>query len=48
MNVTATPAANSTVLLEIELPSERLDHSMDEATRRRIDTLWRELDLEKK
>jgi trigger factor len=34
MTVTATPAPNSTVLLEIELPSERLDHSMDEATRR--------------
>jgi trigger factor len=34
MNVTATPAANSTVLLQIELPSERLDQSMGEATRR--------------
>ena len=34
MNVTATPAENSTVLLEIELPAERLDRSMDEATRR--------------
>jgi trigger factor len=34
MNVTATPSPNSTVLLEIELPSERLDRSMDEATRR--------------
>ncbi|MGH2464354.1 MAG: trigger factor [Candidatus Limnocylindrales bacterium] len=34
MNVTATPSPNSTVLLEIELPPERLDQSMDEATRR--------------
>jgi trigger factor len=34
MNVTATPSPNSTVLLEIELPADRLDHSMDEATRR--------------
>ncbi len=34
MNVTATPSANSTILLEIELPAERLDRSMDEATRR--------------
>ncbi len=34
MNVTATPSANSTVLLEIELPAERLDQSMGEATRR--------------
>ena len=34
MNVTATPAANSTILLEIELPAERLDQSMGEATRR--------------
>jgi len=34
MNVTATPSPNSTILLEIELPAERLDRSMDEATRR--------------
>lgn len=34
MNVTATPIANSTVLLEIELPPERLERSMGEATRR--------------
>jgi trigger factor len=34
MNVTATPAANSTILLEIELPPENLARSMDEATRR--------------
>ena len=34
MNVTATPTANSTVLIEIELPSESLERSMDEATRR--------------
>ncbi len=34
MNVTATPAPNSTILLEIELPAERLERSMDEATRR--------------
>ena len=34
MNVTATPSPNSTILLEIELPAERLERSMDEATRR--------------
>jgi trigger factor len=34
MNVTATPSPNSTILLEIELPPERLERSMDEATRR--------------
>jgi trigger factor len=34
MNVTATPSPNSTIVLEIELPPERLDRSMDEATRR--------------
>jgi trigger factor len=34
MNVTATPAPNSTILLEIELPPDSLDKSLDEATRR--------------
>jgi len=34
MNVTATPSPNSTIVLEIELPPERLERSMDEATRR--------------
>jgi len=34
MNVTTTRNENSTVLLEIELPPERLTRSMDEATRR--------------
>ncbi len=34
MNVTATPSPNSTILLEIELPPENLERSMDEATRR--------------
>ena len=34
MNVTATPTANSTILLEIELPPDSLERSMEEATRR--------------
>ncbi len=34
MNVTSSPAPKSSILLEIELPSERLDRSMEEATRR--------------
>ena len=34
MNVTATPSPNSTILLEIEVPPENLERSMDEATRR--------------
>ncbi len=33
MQITKTPAANSTVVLEIELPPERLSRSMDEAVR---------------
>jgi trigger factor len=33
MNVTATPAPKSSVLLEVELPPERLDRAMDEAVR---------------
>ena len=34
MHVTSTPAPKSSVLLEIELPPERLDQSIDEAVRR--------------
>ena len=34
MQVTSTPAPKSSVLLEVELPSERLDRSMAEAVRR--------------
>jgi trigger factor len=34
MNVTITPAPKSSVLLEVELPPERLDRSMGEAVRR--------------
>ena len=34
MIVTSTPAPNSSVLLEVELPAERLDRSMSEAVRR--------------
>jgi trigger factor len=34
MIVTSTPAPKSSVLLEVELPSERLDRSMNEAVRR--------------
>jgi trigger factor len=34
MNVTATPAPKSSILLEIEVPSERLDRAMREATQR--------------
>ena len=34
MHVTSTPAPKSSVLLEIELPPERLDQSVDEAVRR--------------
>ncbi|MEA2537277.1 MAG: trigger factor [Chloroflexota bacterium] len=34
MNVTTTPGSKSSVLLEVELPSERLDRSMGEAVRR--------------
>src|ERR1035437_172160 len=34
MNRTATPSPNSSIVLEIELPPERLERSMDEATRR--------------
>ncbi len=34
MHVTTTPAPKSSVLLEVELPPERLDRSMDEAVRR--------------
>ena len=33
MQITATPAPNSTVVLEIELPAERLDRAVDEAVR---------------
>ena len=33
MQVTATPAPKSTVVLEIELPAERLDRAVDEAVR---------------
>ena len=33
MNVTATPAPKSSVLLEVELPPERLDRAVDEAVR---------------
>jgi len=34
MNVTTTPAPKSSVLLEVELPPERLAHAVDEAVRR--------------
>ena len=34
MIVTTTPAPDSSVLLEVELPPDRLDRSMDEAVRR--------------
>ncbi len=34
MIVTSTPAPNSSVLLEVELPADRLDRSMTEAVRR--------------
>ncbi len=34
MNVTSTPAPNSSVKLDIELPAEDLDRSIDEAVRR--------------
>ena len=34
MNVTATPAPKSSILLEIEVPSERLDRAIREATQR--------------
>ena len=34
MNVTTTPAPKSSVLLEIELPPERLTRAVDEAVRR--------------
>ncbi len=34
MNVTATPAPKSSILLEIEVPPERLDRAMREATQR--------------
>jgi trigger factor len=34
MNVTATPAPKSSILLEIEVPSERLDRALREATQR--------------
>lgn len=34
MHVTSTPAPKSSVLLEVELPPERLDRSLDEAVRR--------------
>ena len=34
MHVTTSPAPKSSVLLEVELPPERLDRSMDEAVRR--------------
>jgi trigger factor len=34
MIVTSTPAPNSSVVLEVELPAERLDRSMTEAVRR--------------
>ena len=33
MNVTATPAPKSSVILEVELPSERLDRAVGEAVR---------------
>ena len=33
MEITATPAPKSTVVLEIELPAERLDRAVDEAVR---------------
>jgi trigger factor len=33
MQITATPAPNSTVVLEIELPAERLERAVDEAVR---------------
>ena len=33
MNVTATPAPKSSVILEVELPAERLDRAIDEAVR---------------
>lgn len=33
MHVTATPAPRSTVILEVELPAERLAHAVDEAVR---------------
>ena len=34
MNVTATPAPKSSVMLEVELPPERLARAIDEAVRR--------------
>jgi len=34
MNVTATPAPKSSILLEVELPPERLDRAMRDATQR--------------
>src|SRR6185369_13741869 len=33
MNVTATPAPKSSVILEVEVPSERLDRAVGEAVR---------------
>ena len=33
MNVTLTPAAKSTVVLEVELPAARLQRSIDESVR---------------
>jgi hypothetical protein len=33
MNVTATPAPKSSVILEVEVPAERLDRAVDEAVR---------------
>ncbi len=34
MNVTATPAPNSSILLEVEVPADRLDRAVNEAVRR--------------
>ena len=34
MNVTATPAPRSSVLLEVELPADRLDRAVDDAVKR--------------
>jgi trigger factor len=34
MNVTATPAPKSSILLEIEVPADRLDRAVREATQR--------------
>ena len=34
MNVTATPAPKSSIVLEVELPADRFDRAVDDAVRR--------------